>query len=192
MDTITQQKKEIRKQKTALRRGLDGETARRWSEEICRRILASEVYQRAETIFVYNAVPGEVSLKLLIEEAGRDGKRVAYPLCVSKTQMEAYVPSSEGDFAAGAYGIREPDPERSERIAPEEIDLVLAPCTAFDEACGRLGMGGGYYDRYLQRCTGAYLAAVAFEVQKCERVPMDEFDCRMDAVFTQEGSYQRI
>ena len=62
--------------------------------------------------------------------------------------LTAAVPGPDG-WEVGAYGIRTPVLERAALIRPEALDLVLVPCTAFDAVCRRVGMGKGYYDRYL-------------------------------------------
>ena len=73
---------------------------------------------------------------------------------------------------------------------PETLDLILVPCTAFDEACRRVGMGKGYYDRYLPRCTGAAVYGVAYEVQKVEAAAAGPLDIRLDGVITERGIYR--
>jgi 5-formyltetrahydrofolate cyclo-ligase len=79
--------------------------------------------------------------------------------------------------------------ERSELVLQENIDLIICPCTVFDESCNRMGMGGGYYDRYLPKCKNAVVAAAAFEVQKAEQVPMEPWDKAVDLVFTEKKTY---
>ena len=98
--------------------------------------------------------------------------------------MEAYIP---GAWKTGAFGIPEPDPGKSKQVPPEEIDLVLCPCAGFDESGNRVGMGAGYYDRYLPRCKNAAVCAVAFEAQRLEQVYTDEHDRKMDGVITEES-----
>jgi hypothetical protein len=61
---------------------------------------------------------------------------------------------------------------------------------AFDEEGRRLGMGGGYYDRYLPECVNAYVAAAAYEVQKAEEIPADEYDVPVDAVISEKRIYR--
>ena len=89
------------------------------------------------------------------------------------------------------FGIMEPVREKSMEIPPEEIDLVICPCTVFDENCGRMGMGAGFYDRYLAKCVNAHIAAVAFEVQKADSIPMEPWDKPMEMVFTEAGIYYK-
>ena len=89
----------------------------------------------------------------------------------------------------GAYGIRTPILARAEILPPEALDLILVPCTAFDAACRRVGMGKGYYDRYLPRCTRAVKIGIALEVQRVPRAAVDAHDQRLDAFITERGIY---
>ena len=78
---------------------------------------------------------------------------------------------------------------RSALLRPDQLDLVLVPCTAFDAACRRVGMGKGYYDRYLPRCTRAVKVGVAFEAQRVEAAAVDAHDQRLDGFVTEGGLY---
>ena len=75
-------------------------------------------------------------------------------------------------------------------MQPEQLDLVLVPCTAFDADCYRVGMGKGYYDRYLPRCTRAVKLGIAFEAQRVPHAALDEHDQRLDAFITEGGIYR--
>ncbi len=184
----------LRKSKIQARDNLTSAQRDKFSQQIVKKILLSDAYQKAQNIMIYRAVKGEVDLHTLEAAAKKDGKALYYPLCISKTEMIALSPKEqlpEGQTAwnKGAFGIMEPVRENSIEIAPEELDMVICPCTIFDDQGGRMGMGAGYYDRYLTKCTKAYVTAVAFEVQKTERVPMEEWDIRMDMVFTERDVY---
>jgi 5-formyltetrahydrofolate cyclo-ligase len=137
---------------------------------------------------IYDHVAGELSLDSLLEHPAAAGKCFCYPLCVSRTEMIAMVP---GAWQTGAYGIREPVRALSREIPPDQIDLVVCPGTAFDPACRRMGMGGGYYDRFLPKCTRARIVMVAFEAQKVDEIPADAWDQPVEQVFTEERVYVR-
>lgn len=177
----------MRKAGIAARDALSPEERVHFSKSIVRRILESEEFQSAETILIYRAVRGEVRLEAL-EEAAE--KRLLYPLCISKTEMIALQPQKgEEGWKKGAFGIPEPVRELSLEIPPEKIDLVICPCTVFDEACGRMGMGAGYYDRYLKKCVNAHIVSAAFEVQKADCIEMQPWDQPMEKVFTEAAVY---
>ncbi|MCG8443970.1 MAG: 5-formyltetrahydrofolate cyclo-ligase [Caulobacterales bacterium] len=88
-----------------------------------------------------------------------------------------------------ATGVPTP-PASAEEVTP---DLVLVPCLAFDHDGGRLGYGGGYYDRTLARLreAGAVTAiACAYEVQRVDAVPRGAHDQRVDWIITEAAAYE--
>ena len=178
----------LRKEKKQARSCLTPEERAEKSALAVERLAASEVFREARTVMIYDHVGGELSLDSLLTHPAAAGKRFCYPLCVSRTEMIAMIP---GAWQPGAYGIREPVRALSEEIPPEELDLVVCPGTAFDPACNRMGMGGGYYDRYLPRCEKARIVMVAFEVQKTEALPVDPWDRPVELVFTEDAVYQK-
>ena len=178
-------KTEQRRLALAARRALGDEQRGAYSAALCERLLNVPEVRAAKTVLSYRALPDEADPAAL--ERKLDA-RIAYPLCLSEGGMEARVPT--GALRPGPYGILEPDPEASLLVPPEEIELVLAPCVAFDAQRRRLGHGAGYYDRYLPRCNHACVIAVAFEVQRLERVVTDERDVRMDLIVTEKTEYR--
>ena len=172
----------LRKQYTEFREGLSPEERREKSAAICRKILASPAYQKAKTVMLYKYTRGEVQLTTLEEENRKTGseKRFVYPVCTKERSMLAVFPASADPssdaWKSGAFGIMEPDPEKGLIIPPGEIDLVICPCVSFDGRGSRLGMGGGYYDRFLPLCENASTLAVAYEVQRAPALPQEAWD----------------
>lgn len=189
-DDIKAMRRELRKSKKAAREALSPEDREVKSLSIVDKIIESEEYRNAKNILIYSAFRGEVSLDGLKEPAERDGKTLAYPLVISANEMTALVPKSEEDWTEGFHGIMEPKKETCPELRPEDFDLVICPCTAFDEHLGRMGMGAGYYDRFLTACTKAHIVAVAFECQKADSVMAQEWDMPMEKVFTEEKVYE--
>ena len=157
------------------------------STQAVERLAASEVFRSAKTVMIYDHVGAELSLDSLLTHPAAAGKRFCYPLCTSRTEMIAMIP---GAWQPGAYGIREPVRAQSEEVPPEALDLVVCPGTGFDPACNRMGMGGGYYDRYLPRCVNARIVMVAFEAQKRPSIPTDPWDRPVEQVFTEAAVYR--
>ena len=188
-DDLKEKRKELRKAKKAAREALSDEDRTVKSLSIVDSIIGSEEYKNAKNILIYSAIRGEVSLEGLKEPAERDGKTLAYPLVISANEMIALVPKSYDDWTEGFHGIMEPKKETCEEIKPEDFDLIICPCTAFDEKLGRMGMGAGYYDRFLTACKKAHIVAVAFECQKADSVMAQEWDMPMEKVFTEEKVY---
>lgn len=188
---MSDNRKELRKSKIQARNSLSPEERERLSAIISDRIASSEIFKKSKTVLIYRATKGEVRLDALEKADEAAGKRLVYPLCVSDSEMISLLPEDENAWKPGYFGIMEPVREKSAEIPPEEIDLVICPCTAFDEDCGRMGMGAGFYDRYLAKCVNAQIAAVAFEVQKADSIPMEPWDKPMEMVFTEAGTYYK-
>ena len=186
---IAAQKAAQRKAGIAARRALPDAVRAAANAALCQRIAALSCYQNAQVILAYAAFGGEADLSALLADAVRQGKTIAYPICGEGFTLTAAVPDADG-WEVGAYGIRTPILERSRLLMPDALDLVLVPCTAFDANCYRVGMGKGYYDRYLPRCTSAVKLGVAFEVQQVEAAAVDEHDQRLDGYATERGIYR--
>ena len=175
--TIAEEKQAQRAAGRAARKALDAPQRAAANAALCRRVLELDAYRAAHTLLLYAAFGGEADLAAVAAEAVRQGKTVAYPVCGEGFTLIAAVPGADG-WAVGQYGIRAPVP-----------DLVLVPCTAFDADCRRVGMGKGYYDRYLPRCTRAVKIGIALEVQRVPRAAVDAHDQRLDAFVTERGIY---
>lgn len=104
------------------------------------------------------------------------------------------------DLQEGMHGIMEPDPLSPALEDPLAASAVLVPGLAFDTACGRLGYGGGYYDRFLEKLlktareegrAAPFFAAAAFDVQLVERLPAEPHDIGLDVLITESAAYTR-
>ena len=69
-------------------------------------------------------------------------------------------------------------------MPPQEIELGLIPCAVCDGSFGRVGKGGGYYDRYLAQ-TSFPRAALCWQQMMVNEIPMEIYDQRMDLVITE-------
>ena len=156
---------------------------------LCANLWQLDAVRRARTILLYAAFGAEADLSAFVEKAQAQGKTLAYPVCGEAYSLTAAVPGPDG-WEVGQYGIRTPILSRSEILLPEALDLVLVPCTAFDADCFRVGMGKGYYDRFLPRCTHAGKIGIAFEAQRVAHAAVDGHDQRLDAYVTERGIYQ--
>ena len=191
MDTGVQREKEHQRAAgNARRRALSVQQRTAFDAAIAARVLALPAFAAARTVLSYCAVGGEANPAAIDAAALRLGKAVAYPLCLEEGHMEAALPEAADALALGRYGLPAPIPGRCRLLAPEDVDLALVPCAAFDAFCRRVGMGAGYYDRYLARC-GAFSVALAYEAQRVPQAAAQEHDVLLCAVASESGLYLR-
>ena len=167
----------------------------RLSEMIFERLVDLPQYLRAQTVMCYVSFRSEVSTHAFYARMWADRKRVVVPCCVAQ-DLELFCLNSFDDLAPGTLGILEPKPELRgqdhRRAKVQELDLLVIPGLAFDRQGGRIGYGKGYFDRLLPGARAdALLAAVAFECQLFDALPMQPHDVRVDAVITETDIYRR-
>lgn len=179
-------KVELRKRLKAERARLSAEQAALSSEQVSRHILACDAYRKAHCIMGYLAFGKELSVDAVLLAALAEGKTVVVPMVTSATEMAPVVLQNMHDFELDRYGIRSVR-QPAEQIAPQDIDLVLVPGVAFDREGGRLGMGAGYYDRFLPQAKRAVLMGVAYDCLLQSELPKDEYDVCMQLLASESG-----
>ena len=158
------------------------------SLRICRVLDAMEELRAPRAVLGYLPYGSECDLSLLYASLRGRGVRLAFPVAAANGTMEAFIP--RGALVTGRFGIPEPDPVSSVFVAPAELDAVLVPCVGFDAELGRLGHGGGYYDRYLPRCPRAAAILTAFEAQRLAHVPRETHDLSFSVLVTEAGVFR--
>ena len=185
----------IRKQIIALREQLAPDRRAAYSADIIARILELENYRRAGTILGYMNFGAEFASDIWVQKVLADGKKLVLPRVNHHTnQLDLYwVDDPENQLAVGLWGIREPIVERCERLAAlNEVEFALLPGVAFTRDGGRLGYGGGYYDKLLASRSGekgvnrTVLAAAAFALQIVEQFPQEKTDVKVGWIITEQ------
>lgn len=181
-------KQAIRKQIFAARKACTEQQVEAWSREITRRTAAIPAFKRAERVLAYADYNHEVMTRFLIEEAWRAGKEVAVPKVVGE-DMVFYRLTDFSQLKPGYYGI--PEPQEGEIVQWEEA-LMLMPGVAFDRKGHRVGYGGGFYDRFLEKHTEIQKVALAFSFQMVEEAPTEPTDIFPQIIVTEnEILYRR-
>lgn len=175
-------KSELRKALRERRRALSRQEQEKAAQDAAALLAGFLPYREAKTVMAYIACRGELSLAPAIEDVLKQGKTLLLPRCDAPGVMTARRVGSLKELVPGAYGLLEPA-EDSEIIAPQQIDLILVPGVAFDRSGGRIGQGGGYYDRFLPGA-GALRVGVCHDFALLERVPALAHDMRMDRILT--------
>ena len=160
-------KKDIRKKIFAERKLRSDEQIRTMSLIITERVTALPAFKNASQILVYADYNHEVVTEYLIKEAWKAGKEVAVPKVVEK-DMVFYKLTDFSQLEPGYFGI--PEPASGEIVEWPEA-LMIMPGVAFDRENHRVGYGGGFYDRYLEKHPQLERVAVAFSFQMLPEVP---------------------
>jgi len=168
-------RREIREKKRAM---TEQEIVSR-SEKLGELFMASAAYQNAKTIYGYLPYNQEVRTVPMLEQALRDGKRVAVPKIYGDTMKFLYL-DDLSKVEKNSMGI--PEPVADEPVAEDKTALVLMPGVAFTKQGDRMGYGGGFYDRFLAEEPDHPTLALCYDFQIVESLPTEEFYIPVDAV----------
>ncbi|EDM85243.1 5-formyltetrahydrofolate cyclo-ligase [Blautia obeum ATCC 29174] len=179
-------KKVIRKKVFAARKAHTDQQIDDWSRKIAETVTALPEYSNSRRILAYADYNHEVMTKYIIEAAWNDGKEVAVPKVVGQ-DMVFYKLTDFAQLEKGYFGI--PEPARGEIVQWEEA-LMIMPGVAFDRQNHRVGYGGGFYDRFLEKHPYITRVAVAFEFQMMSEVPVEPTDISPEIIVTEKEIYK--
>lgn len=151
-------------------------------------LINDSVFIDSKIIFIYVSFGKEVDTLRIINFALSNNKIVCVPKVIGKTGvMKALKIDSLENMGTSDYGILEPQ-DNAVEISKDEIDLVLVPGLAFDLNGGRLGYGGGYYDRFLSKIRkDALKIGLAYDFQIVEEIYTEEFDILINGIISESG-----
>lgn len=179
-------KEEIRARRRALRRALPKDARERRSAAIAHRVAELDEWRAAHTVLMFVSMRTEVQMRSLVELAWSEGKRVATTRMNAERDDLTLHLWNDGDPLEESGMMFSQPREDAERIAEDEVDLVLVPALALDERGHRIGYGKGFYDRLLPRLTRATRVAVVFHFELIAEVPEREGDEPVDVIVTDE------
>ncbi|MDR1272167.1 MAG: 5-formyltetrahydrofolate cyclo-ligase [Clostridiales Family XIII bacterium] len=148
MDNEIENKNPLREKYRAMRRETGDTLNGVIDRAIANRLFELPQWKGAGSVFVYVSVNDEVSTKDILERAFDEEKKVLAPRTTENGDMDAVRIRSVRELVRTHFGIAEPLPE-AVAFPPEDIDLIIIPSLCIDKSGGRLGYGGGYYDKYI-------------------------------------------
>lgn len=184
--SISERKKGLRQKMLAMRRALSANETESRSFSLKENILSLLEYKNAKKIMAFLAMKGESNLDGFIRQALLDGKEVYIPVSLPERQMEAGRLIDMEHFEKGPLGLRNL-PAGYEVTSPESLDLVLIPGLAVSQEGIRLGMGAGYYDRYLARVPFEKRVAALWDFQVIPDIPSEPFDQKIAKIVTDKS-----
>ena len=172
-------KTELRRAIRARKRAMTEEEITSRSQALAQLFFASEAYRNAKTIYGYLPYNQEVRTVPMLEQALRDGKRVAVPKCYGDEMRFLYM-EDLSLVETGYAGI--PEPIADGPIADDPTALVLMPGLAFDPQGHRIGYGGGFYDKFLAAEPDHPTLALCYEFQMLPELKTEAHDIPVDTV----------
>ena len=166
-------KKELRAQIRKLKRAMTEEQIVEASARLGELFIETPEYKAAKTIYGYLPYNQEVRTVPMLEQALRDGKKVAVPKCYGDEMRFIYM----DDLSKVAPGYADiPEPIADDPVAEDKTALVLMPGMAFTEKGDRMGYGGGFYDKFLAAEPEHPTVALCYAFQMVESLPTEEYD----------------
>lgn len=157
--------------------GLDREAALRVAEH------ANDL-PPGKLVAVYRPIGSELDADALCLALERQGRELCLPVVIERDAAMIFRRWRFGDpLELDLAGAPAPLP-LAETVTP---DLILTPLLAFDDAGGRLGQGGGYYDRTFAALPDVLRIGLAFAGQQVDRLPLEGHDIRLHGVLTETG-----
>ncbi|WP_122316299.1 5-formyltetrahydrofolate cyclo-ligase [Pseudomonas cichorii] len=188
---------QLRRQLRKARRALSSSQQRVAARGLYRQLAQHPLFRRARHVSLYIPMDGEIDPRLLLQEAQRRGKATYLPVLNAwpRTRMVFQRVRPGEKFIRNRFRIPEPVINRARQRRIWALDLILMPLVGFDDQGGRLGMGGGFYDRSL-----AYLArrktwkkplllGMAHECQKVERLAQASWDVPLQGTVSDSHWY---
>ena len=167
------------------------ETLKNYSKLIREQLFSCKQYESAEIILIYISYLSEVSTFEIIEHSLNLGKKVFCPKVLGSGIMEFYEITSLKDVVLGYKNIPEPkNTESSFKNQNPATAIMVIPLVGFDDCKNRLGYGGGFYDRYLQRFPNILSLGLAMECQRYRgQLPIEATDLKPNYIITENGIF---
>lgn len=176
--SVSEQKKLLRRRMRDFLHSQDLTRKQMADAEICRRLCSDPRICHADLILCYYAMPEEPATQDFMTQMLQQGKKIALPKCdpMHPGEMRFYEIRnlSEQEIQPGLYQIPEPVRERAVKISSESV--ILVPGLAFTPSGERLGRGGGYYDRFLQKYPEICKIGVCYDFMILEDLPCELHD----------------
>ena len=182
---MTISKKDLRKKYRMIRNEVSDDIRTAESRTVCRSLCSTDSYRNADAVFVYLSYGSEFCTEELIKSAFCDQKIVAVPKTDGDTMIFCGI-TPDTKYSQNHYGIAEP--LGTKEILPEECSkvLLILPGLCYDCNGGRIGYGGGYYDRYVfehRECKQIEIVSLALSCQFYPgEIPMEAHDIRPDKI----------
>lgn len=186
MDTAALEKQRLREEHLAAREALSEQERSVLDNRITQKLLATSEYAEATTVLTYVSVSSEVSTRMFIECALRDGKTVAVPRCLPGHCLEFVAIASLEQLVAAPFNLLEPAKELPAVTEDQKNNSIcIVPALLVDTKGYRLGYGAGFYDRFLSTYPGKKICLAYQQSLSRTTLPHTASDVAVDVVITE-------
>lgn len=186
MDIVALEKQRLREERLASREALSEQERSVLDDRITQKLLATSEYAEATTVLTYVSVSSEVSTRMFIECALRDGKTVAVPRCLPGHCLEFVAIASLEQLVAAPFNLLEPAKELPAATEDQKNNSIcIVPALLVDTKGYRLGYGAGFYDRFLSTYPGKKICLAYQQNLSQTMLPHTAFDVAVDMVITE-------
>jgi 5-formyltetrahydrofolate cyclo-ligase len=162
-------------------------TANKFNFNLIFKLIREHFYKKKITIAGYYPSNYEVNILSFLEKVSKKKFKIALPVINSSGGMSFRSWIFKEPLYVNKFGILEPKSSKK-KIIP---DLIMVPLVAFDNRLNRIGYGKGYYDRSLKKINkikkNAISLGIAYSFQKCQKIPTNKHDFKLDYIFTEKG-----
>ena len=188
MNTVATEKQRLREERLAARETLSEQERCVLDDCITQKLLASPEYSEAATVLTYVSVSSEVSTRMFIECALRDGKTVAVPRCLPGHRLEFVAITSLEQLVAAPFNLLEPAKDLPALTESQMNNAIcIVPALLVDTKGYRLGYGAGFYDRFLSTYSGKKICLAYQQNLSKTMLPHIEFDVPVDMIITESA-----
>ena len=181
---IKKKQKELRDSYRQKRISLPSDDREILHKEITRVLFTSATLKKCKTVAAYLNLPFEVNLSEFIRKAQKRGQSVCVPV-VDANKMVMEFRDLPVDFERRSRSEEDRVLLTQKKRELEELDCALIPLLVFDSLGNRIGMGGGYYDKFLENPKKRpLLVGIAYELQRAEKIVPQKWDVRMDMILS--------
>ena len=179
--------KSILRNKSLLIRKKKYLTVKKFNYNLIFRLIREHFRSKKITIGGYYPSNYEVNILKFLEEASKKKFKITLPVIQPSNKISFQPWIFKEPLYVNQFGMLEPK-NLKKKIIP---DLIMVPLVAFDNHLNRIGYGKGYYDRSLRKINkikkNAISLGIAYSFQRCKKIPINNYDFKLDYIFTEKG-----
>jgi len=178
-------KKKLRKEILEKLHHVSKEEKERTAKELKKKLFSLKQFKKAKCVMFYVSKDYEINTHGMIDESIAMGKKVVVPITLKEEKMlkASELKDRKKELVKSHYGIHQPHEKHVRPVPLKEVNFIVVPGLVFDKSGYRLGHGGGYYDRFLEKAPRIiFTVGLAFDFQLVDELPRHTTDIPVNKV----------